>query len=42
MKVVNNSQNEGLKNNFVAVFPTNEMKRFIGFHSVIRLKSNAI
>ena len=35
-RVINNSQNEDLKNNFVGVFNSNEMNGFFSFHSIMR------
>ena len=34
--IVNSSQNEYLKNNFIGVFPSDKMTKFINFHSMMR------
>lgn len=39
--IINSSQNEDLKNNFVGVFPSDKMNRFINFYSMIRGKPDA-
>ena len=40
-RIINNSQNGDLKNNFVSFFPSDKMNKFINFHSMGREKTNA-
>ena len=39
-RIINSSQTGDLKNNFVGVFPSNKINRFINFHSMMREKPN--